>query len=105
VECKSLAELEEGESWTITDRYIPSRKLLKRDSLLHCSSEEVNENGREDSSSTSVSDIYRRFIMEDGLRNREKPMGTFENGNLLRYSQRTLPSPSDPGALAKNTSL
>jgi hypothetical protein len=35
VESKSLSEIEEGESWAITDRYIPSRKLLKKDSLSY----------------------------------------------------------------------
>ncbi len=71
-----MAEIEDGEHWAITDRYIPSRKLLKRDSLLHSQHEQdlPIENAREESS--SVSDIYRRFVVEGG-RGREKTLGSF----------------------------
>lgn len=86
-----MAELEDAEHWAVTDRYIPSRKLLKRDSLNH-SQHDLDppiENNKEDSH--SVSDIYRRFVVEGG-RGREKALGSFENSNMLRYSLKTIPN-------------
>lgn len=86
-----MYELEEAEHWAITDRYIPSRKLLKRDSLQHSQHDldAPTENNKEDSH--SVSDIYRRFVVEGG-RGREKAVGSFENSNMLRYSLKTIPN-------------
>lgn len=70
---------------------------------MHCEDlEEQVENGKEENS--SISDIYRRFIMEGG-RSRSKPIATFENGNILRYSLKTLPLPNETSLLSKNSSL
>jgi hypothetical protein len=68
----SYQDIWERERTAVTDRFIPSRKLLKRDSLYQDEdndSEQENENGKVDNSSSTVSDLYRRFIMAD------KPQG------------------------------
>jgi len=58
----------------VTDRFIPSRKLLKRDSLMHGSEinpEQENEISKSEGNNANVSDLYRRLIMaESGRQNK-----------------------------------
>lgn len=101
-----MTDLEDGENWAITDRYIPSRKLLKRDSLFYEGDVESvqNENIRAEGSNYTISDIYRRFVMAGSSKNKESFVETFENNNILRYSQKGTQSLND-SAQYKNSSL
>lgn len=74
------------------DRYIPKRKLVKRESML---SEEdpfddsENRVNPQEGQGVSLSDLYLRLVMVDSPRKRKQaPIDSFENTNILRFNTR-----------------
>jgi hypothetical protein len=58
----------EAESHAVTDRFIPSRRMLRKESLFRdeeMDSNIENEGCHSEGDRSSVSDLYRRFIMTE----------------------------------------
>ena len=71
IDYRSMHELTESEGWAITDRYIPSRKLLKKDSFFKEAEKDLdqeNQRSKTECSGCLVPDLYRQVIMAEGAK-------------------------------------
>ena len=79
---------------------------MKKDPLFQENEEGENVENGNLKPEISVAEIYKKYIMtEKNVEEKEQYIETFQNNNILKYSNKNVLSETEPPLLVKNPSL